>query len=167
MKKFTAIFLVLLVSTFIIPKNIVAQLTPIVDSILMSDGRKLAADIYIPTGITQGPVILIQTPYNRTLYRFAGLPLQIKYNVNSSNFIFVIVDWRGFYGSSAAAYSGSPTRGEDGYDCVQWIAQQSWSDGKVGTWGPSALGKVQFQTAKENPPNLTCICPLVAASQFA
>jgi len=32
--------------------------------------------------------------------------------------------------------------------------------------GSSALGKVQFQTAKETPPNLTCICPLVAAPQF-
>jgi len=131
----------------------------------MSDGRKLAADVYIPTGITQGPVILIQTPYNRTSYRF-GLPLGIGLNINTSNYIIVVVDWRGFYGSSGANYVGAPSLGTDGYNCVEWIAQQTWSNGMIGTWGPSALGRVQFQTAEKNPPHLTCICPLVAAPQY-
>jgi predicted acyl esterase len=154
---------------FIIISNLsFAQvLTPIVDSIPMSDGRKLAADIYIPSGMTSGPVILIQTPYNRILYRF-GLPLRIGTNLNSSNYIFVIADWRGFYGSAGAMYTSPtpPTRGVDGASAVEWIYTQPWCNGKIGTWGPSALGKVQFQTAKENPPHLTCICPLVAGSQF-
>ena len=141
-------------------------LSPGVDSIPMSDNKKLAADIYIPQGWTSGPVILVQTPYNRLWYRLIGLPL-VGTNINSSNYAFVIVDWRGFYGSTAANYSGAPTRGEDGYDVVEWIAAQSWSNGKVGTWGPSALGRVQFMTAKENPPHLTCICPLVAGPQYS
>jgi len=42
------------------------------------------------------------------------------------------------------------------------IAQQQWSNDSVGTWGPSALGLIQFQTAKENPPHLTCCVPIVA-----
>ena len=142
-----------------------AQLNPLVDSIPMSDGKKLAADIYIPSGITQGPVILIQTPYNRQLFRY-NLPLQIGLNLNASNYIFVITDWRGFYGSSAAAYTGSPGQDKDGYSTVEWIAAQSWSNGKIGTYGASALGKVQFQTAKKNPPHLVCICPEVEGPQF-
>lgn len=146
--------------------NMQAVLTPVTDSITMSDGRKLAADIYIPQGMVKGPVILIQTPYNRQVSRFAGLPMGIGQNLNSSNYIFVITDWRGFYGSAKAAYAGSPERGLDGYSTVEWIAKQSWSNGKIGTWGPSALGKIQYQTAKFNPPHLTCICPSVAASQF-
>jgi predicted acyl esterase len=151
---------------FLIPcLKSVAQLSPTVDSIPMSDGKKLAVDIYKPNGISSGPVILIQTPYNRLLYRF-GLPLQIGLNLNSSNYIFVITDWRGFYGSAAAAHTGSPSMSEDGYSTVEWIASQSWSNGKVGTWGPSALGRVQFQTAQKNPPHLVCICPLVAAPQY-
>src|ERR1043165_1917923 len=142
-----------------------AILTPQVASIPISDGRKLAADVYIPSGMVSGPVILVQTPYNRLLYR-VGLPLGIGQNLNSSNYIIVVVDWRGFYGSAAAAHVGAPSQGQDGYSCVEWIAQQSWSNGKVGTWGPSALGRVQFQTAKTNPPHLTCICPLVAGPQY-
>jgi predicted acyl esterase len=142
-----------------------AQLSPVVDSIPMSDGKKIAADIYKPAGMTSGPVILIQTPYNRLLYRFS-LPLGVGLNQNGSNYIFVITDWRGFYGSAAANYLGSPSMSQDGYSVVEWIAAQPWSNGKVGTWGPSALGRVQFQTAKANPPHLTCICPLVASPLY-
>lgn len=140
-------------------------LTPVVDSIPLKDGKKMAIDIYKPVGMSSGPVILVQTPYNRQLYRF-GLPMGIGNNLNSSNFIFVVADWRGFYGSKKAAYLGSPTMGEDGYSAVEWIASQTWSNGKIGTWGPSALGRVQYQTAAKNPPHLVCICPLVAAPQY-
>lgn len=157
------ILVILLLFSF---KNGYSILTPLVDSIPMIDGRKLAADIYIPNGMGSGPVILIQTPYNRQIYRLTGLPLGVGANINTSNYIFVVADWRGFYGSKKAAYTGNPDRTRDGYSTVEWIASQSWSNGKVGTWGASALGKVQYQTAKGNPPHLTCICPLVAAPQF-
>jgi predicted acyl esterase len=40
-------------------------LTPTVDSIPMRDGKKLSADVYLPTGAGPFPTILIQTPYNR------------------------------------------------------------------------------------------------------
>lgn len=140
-------------------------LIPIIDSIPMRDGKKLPCNIYLPASWTNGPVILIQTPYNRNAFN-AGMPLGIGLNLNASNYAFCVVDWRGFWGASAMDYNGNPTRGEDGYDCVEWIATQTWSNDTVGTWGPSALGKCQYQTAKEYPPHLTCICPLVASPQF-
>lgn len=155
---FAILFPALLSAQIIVPNQ--------VDSIPMSDGKKLPADVYLPNGWTSGPVILIQTPYNRQAYRYIGLPLGIATSINTSNYAIVITDWRGFYGGAQALYSGAPGHGEDGYSAVEWIASQSWSDGNVGTWGPSALGKVQFQTAKENPPHLKCICPLVAGPQF-
>ncbi len=140
-------------------------LTPIIDSIPMRDGRKLPCNIYLPATWTNGPVILIQTPYNRNAFN-AGMPLGIGLNLNASNYAFCVVDWRGFWGAAAAGYMGSPTRGEDGYDCVEWIYAQTWCNDSIGCWGPSALGKCQFQTAHEYPPHLTCICPLVASPQF-
>ncbi|MDI1232687.1 MAG: CocE/NonD family hydrolase [bacterium] len=157
--------LFLLITLLLFRLSTYAILTPLIDSIPLKDGRHMAVDIYKPTGMLNGPVILIQTPYNRQLYRF-GLPMGIGNNLNSSNYIFVVADWRGFYGSKKAAYPGSPTMGDDGYSAVEWIASQTWSNGKVGTWGPSALGRVQYQTAAKNPPHLTCICPLVAAPQY-
>lgn len=149
----------------LLPFTLFAQLlSPQVDSIPTRDNEKLAADIYIPSGGGQRPTILIQTPYNR-LFARAGLPLGVGLNLNSSDYNFVTLDWRGFYGSTGAL-NGTPNRGQDGYDAVEWIAAQPWSDGQVATWGPSALGKVQFQTAKEHPPHLVCIVPLVAGPQF-
>jgi len=131
----------------------------------MRDGKKLACDVFLPdtSGGQQYPVILVQTPYNRIYYRLV-LPLGLS-PISSSNYAIVTIDWRGFYGSMAA-WVTQPNQGKDGYDCVEWIAQQSWSNGKIGTWGASALGKVQFQTARENPPHLTCMVPLVAGSQY-
>jgi predicted acyl esterase len=140
-----------------------AQLTPQTVSIPMRDNKFLSGHVYVPPGCTQCPAILIQTPYNKIWFQF-GLPLGIGTNLNNSNYAFVIVDWRGFYGS-APAYVPNPNRGEDGYDIIEWITQQSWSNGKVGTWGPSALGLIQYQTAKEQHPAHICAVPLVSAPQ--
>lgn len=154
----------ILTTLLLLPLLVNSQiLQPLEVQIPMRDSESLAADVYIPSGCNSCPTILIQTPYNKNLFR-NGLPV-IGVNLEASPYTFVVVDWRGFYGSFGAL-NGQPNRGEDGYDCVEWIATQSWNNGKVGTWGPSALGNVQFQTAKEHPPHLTCCVPIVAAPQF-
>ncbi|MCR9174210.1 MAG: CocE/NonD family hydrolase, partial [bacterium] len=143
------------------------QLTPTFDdiSIPMRDGEVLSADVYIPAGADSCEVILIQTPYNKNLFE-SGMPLGIGTNLDAQPYAFVIVDWRGFYGSSGANTSNFE-RGEDGYDIIDWIVQQPWHLDRVGTWGPSALGGVQYQTAREHHPNHTCAVPVVAHPEQA
>lgn len=157
----------LLIATFLTGVSAFAQLTPTYDdiSIPMRDGEVLSADVYIPAGADSCEVILIQTPYNKNLYEL-GMPLGIGTNLDSQPYAFVIVDWRGFYGSSGANTSNF-TRGEDGYDVIDWIIQQPWHLDRVGTWGPSALGGVQYQTAREHHPNHTCAVPVVAHPEQA
>ncbi|TVR77901.1 MAG: CocE/NonD family hydrolase [Chitinophagaceae bacterium] len=142
-------------------------LNPDVDSIIVRDNNKIAADIYLPAGNGPFSTILIQTPYNRLFYR-AGLPLGIEKNLSELRYAIVITDWRCFYGSSDACIplTNNTIRGEDGYDIIEWITQQNWSNGKVGTWGASALAKVQFMTAREKHPAHICAVPLVSGSQF-
>lgn len=144
-----------------------AQLTPTYDNILipMRDGKFLSADVFIPSGTTTAQVVLIQTPYNKNLFSWS-LPLGTGQNLDSQPYIFVIVDWRGFYGSAGAMVAGA-NRGEDGYDVCEWISQQSWFGGRIGTWGPSALGKIQYDTAREQHPNHTCAVPMVAHPHFS
>ncbi|NUN48670.1 MAG: CocE/NonD family hydrolase [Candidatus Brocadiae bacterium] len=145
----------------------------------MRDGKSLAADIYLPAKEGTYPCVLIQTPYNKTLMgtvmTLANVPggetgrgatSDMKVFMDRDNYAYVFVDWRGFYGSKAAMAGVRGTgfkRGLDGYDCVEWIAVQPWSNGKVGTWGGSALGKQQLDTAAEHPPHLVCCVPLIAA----
>ncbi len=146
--------------------KVLSQMTPTyIVNIPMRDGKNLSADVYVPSGASTFSTILIQTPYNKTNFR-NGLPLGYLQNLNSSPYAWVVVDWRGFYGSSSALVA-QPNRGQDGYDVIDWIVAQTWSNGKVGTWGPSALGGVQYNTMKENHPNHICAVPLVAQPQTA
>lgn len=159
MKTILALFLLTTVLSF---AQRPTKHTPI--TIPVRDGNSLAADLYAISLAERKPTILIQTPYNKDLYRLTiDLPPQAggkSFPYDSVKYNYVIVDWRGFYGSKSAAVTGYD-RGLDGFDVVEWIAKQPWSDGKVGTWGPSALGAIQFQTAKHHPPHLVCSVPLV------
>ena len=116
----------------------------------MRDGIKLATDVYRPffRGTPRGS-ILLRTPYTKDaltgvggLFSFCGWPT-------------VIQDVRGRY-ASGGDYSVFLTENTDGPDTLAWIANQSWSNGKVGTLGPSALGIPQYFMAGENPSNLAC-----------
>lgn len=122
----------------------------------------LSADVYLPEETGQWPTVLIQTPYDkRTFITLFVLELNDDPLFQSGDYAFVVLDWRGFFGSSDAAYLGSPSRGQDGYDAVEWVAAQEWCTGKVGTWGLSALGNAQLKTAELRPPHLAACVPIV------
>ena len=131
----------------------------------MRDGQSLTADVYLPKGGGKYPVVLIQTPYNKDPMRPSWLG-EGRWGANSlftdANYAFVVVDWRGKFASrNAQLPDKQPNTGEDGFDAIAWIVKQDWSNGKVATWGLSALGRVQYETARENPPNLVCAVPIV------
>jgi predicted acyl esterase len=137
----------------------------------MRDGKSLAANVLLPAKRGQYPCILVQTPYNKN---FMGREMGGEVGRGSEaawarfdreNYAYVFVDWRGFFGSRKASQGVNQRtwkRGHDGYDCVEWCAKQDWCNGKIGTWGGSALGKQQFDTAAEQPPSLVCAAPLIA-----
>jgi len=145
-------------------------------SIPMRDGKALAARVLLPPQSGRYPCVLVQTPYNKDRAgREVGDIAQVADAARGSadtwrrfdrdHYAYVFVDWRGFYASKDAMAGVKRLtwrRGQDGYDCVEWCAAQSWCDGKVGTWGGSALGKQQFDTAAEQPPHLVCCVPLIA-----
>ncbi|MBI4763368.1 MAG: CocE/NonD family hydrolase [Deltaproteobacteria bacterium] len=133
--------------------------------ITMRDGQSLAADLYLPKSSGKFPVILIQTPYNKEPMRTWWLG-EGRWGANSiftdTNYAFVVSDWRGKFASKNAQVPGRPPNlGQDGFDTIHWISQQEWSNGKIATWGLSALGRVQYETARENPPDLVCAVPMV------
>lgn len=156
------------VAWFVIATPLSAQITPTYDDVMipMSDMEELQADVYIPSGCTSCEVILIQTPYNKEVIEWTGLPLGVGTNIDDQPYAWVIVDWRGFYGSSGASTS-SVDRGQDAFDICDWIVDQPWHGDRIGTWGPSALGNIQYQLIGKHHPNHTCAVPLVANPQFS
>jgi len=133
----------------------------------MRDGKKLAALVRRPIDEScKMPVILIQTPYNKNSAEkiwFKGELPSEEPLFSNRNYSFVIVDWRGFFESEDAKVEGQQPYGNDGYDCVEWIAEQSWSNEKIGTWGVSALGVQQYRTAVKQPPHLTAAVPIFSS----
>jgi predicted acyl esterase len=80
--------------------------------------------------------------------------------LTAEGFAVVLQNIRGRLGSEGERM-GTASRGEDGYDTIEWIAGQSWCSGAVGTFGGSALAKVQMVAAFLAHPAHRAMCPQV------
>ena len=80
-------------------------------------------------------------------------------------YVFVALDVRG-RGKSEGEWRAFVNDGPDGHDAVEWIAEQPWCNGKVGTTGLSYKGWTQWATAAERPPHLTCMISTSAAGRW-
>lgn len=69
------------------------------------------------------------------------------------------VDTRGVGHSEGDIYQFSHQDCEDGYDFIEWVAQQHWCNGKVAMGGNSGVAMCQTRIAAYEPPHLTCIAP--------
>lgn len=115
----------------------------------MSDGTKLATNIYYSslawnsfTGKPKpAPVILIRTPYNKDatgMDYYAALYLNQGYHV-------VFQDIRNTGASEGTKHDLLFADDySDGVDTIQWILNQDWCNGKIGSVGVSALAITQF-----------------------
>ena len=130
--------------------------------VAMRDGVTLYADVYRPDVDGPLPVLLQRTPYDKTQNRTGSLDVM---RAASHGYAVVIQDTRGRYASEGEFY---PFLDEpnDGYDTVEWCAEQPWSSGKVGMFGRSYVGATQWLCAITNPPGLTCIAPGITASDY-
>ena len=123
------------------------------------DGTKLAANVFLPAGAGPFPVVLSRTPYLKdALGDLAGYSAK-KYT--DAGFAFVMQDVRG-KGHSEGFYEAFIPDMEDGYDTVEWVAKQSWSNGRVGMVGASALGITTNLAAMAAPPHLVAAFVIVA-----
>ncbi len=136
----------------------------------MSDGEKLAVDIFVPTdgpARTAFPVILQYTPYQRsTINPKTGQIGSFMQSFINSFFLsygyaLVYADMRGTGASTGWLMDFMPRICDDGKELVDWIAKQPWCDGNVGMVGGSYLGWSQTATASRRPKALKCIMPAV------
>ena len=120
--------------------------------ITMSDGTRLSVQVMLPADAeghaitTPLPVILTQTGYNKSasgyIDGFAFNPFFVRHG-----YAHVAVDVRGT-GMSEGAWEAFSAREQLDYkEVMDWVAVQPWSNGKVGTWGPSFMGITQIFTA--------------------
>ncbi|MBZ5645466.1 MAG: CocE/NonD family hydrolase [Acidobacteriia bacterium] len=145
----------------------------------MRDGVKLATDIYFPA-TKEGtpmpgrfPTLVNRTPYGKgapppTVSTMT--PEQQKHRNTptffaSRGYVVVVQDCRGQFDSEGTFYI-DVNEGSDGYDTVEWAAKQSWSNGKIGTYGGSYSSQVQNAMAVLRPPHLFAMFVMVGASDY-
>jgi putative CocE/NonD family hydrolase len=124
----------------------------------MRDGVQLEAWIFKPSHLkAKAPAVLTLTQYDIDDGRRGNVA---AYTRRGYVFVQVYVRGRGRSGGVKSDNLGLQV-GRDGYDVVEWIAAQSWSDGRVVMFGGSFVGMTQWRTAAQHPPHLAAIAPYV------
>ncbi len=123
------------------------------------DGVVLVGDLHVATGDARRPGLLIRTPYGRQQYRDDSMVAKAV----ERGYAVVVQDVRGRY-ESAGAFDPYKHEGHDGFDTIEWMAAQPWSNGRVATAGLSYPGAVQWLAAVETPPHLVCAFPAMCFS---
>ena len=126
----------------------------------MRDGVVLRADVVRPKRSGPFPVLVYRTPYGKeeALKDYATFRHAVE-----RGYAVVVQDVRGRY-ASAGEFRPYENEGRDGYDTIEWTAGQPWSNGKIGTFGLSYPGAVQWLAAVENPPHLKAMVPAMTFS---
>jgi putative CocE/NonD family hydrolase len=126
----------------------------------MRDGVRLSTDLHFPDGApTPYPTILLRTPYGKS---GAGGVASISRFV-AQGYAVAIQDIRGKYESDGEFAVTAPDR-LDGYDTIDWLSRQPWSNGKVGTTGCSYLGETQITAAASRHPAHAAMVPQAASN---
>jgi hypothetical protein len=131
--------------------------------ITMDDGVKLGATLTFPSEDGKAPapggfpVVLSMTPYGRD----GACACAPATDFALRGFAVAVVDVRGTGGSQGNLNQNyfSPREERDGYDVVEYLGTQPWSNGKVGMSGGSYVGITQLKTAETDPPHLAAIAP--------
>ncbi|HEX4897927.1 MAG TPA: CocE/NonD family hydrolase [Candidatus Limnocylindrales bacterium] len=129
------------------------------------DGVELSANLWLPAGASPAspaPAILEMIPYRKDDWRSNADEARGRY-LAARGYVLCRLDVRGTGRSDGVAldeYTADETR--DGYDAVEWLAAQPWSNGNVGMWGISYGGFTSIQVAALRPPHLRAIVPMYA-----
>lgn len=146
-------------------------------AVTLRDGTVIYTDVYRPEGATDLPAIIAWSPYGkRHGYAPAGTPTFLALGVPPGTtspgtkfegpdpaywchegYAVLNPDVRGSgHSEGDLVYIGTQD-GRDGYDFIEWVAAQPWSNGKVGMSGNSWLAMVQWYIGAEQPPHLACL----------
>jgi len=128
----------------------------------MQDGTYLATDVYRPR-FPRGryPAVLVRTTDGK--HKFGTREARL---VCRQGYALVVQDMRGCFCSRDSDAIVFRNDASDGQDTIRWIARQCWSDGNVGTWGPSAMGVAQNLLAPGAPDALKAQYVMMAFSNM-
>ncbi|MBQ9032010.1 MAG: CocE/NonD family hydrolase [Parasporobacterium sp.] len=143
--------------------------------ITLRDGVRIYADIYLPKHRDEPvPLIISWSPFGKRPaegigeWKLMGVPPKTVSHMSKfesadpgfwcyNGYAIANVDPRGVGNSEGNVANFGTQDGRDGYDFIEWAAQQPWCSGYIGMFGNSGVGMTQWRIAAEQPPHLTCI----------
>ncbi|KRF21815.1 hypothetical protein ASG95_20490 [Phycicoccus sp. Soil803] len=127
----------------------------------MRDRVRLATDVYLPQGATEGLcAVLVRLPYDKNS-RYVFMET-IAGRLTDRGYAVVIQDVRGKYRSEGNPL-GPTNEVNDGHDTIDWIVRQDWSNQRVGMFGDSYYGFTQWAAVASEHPALCAIVPRVTS----
>ncbi len=144
----------------------------------MRDGEKLYINIFRPNKDGKFPVVMSADTYGKdnkpkitnmgALWPTLGAIPTSSFTPEESpdpgfwvpnDYVVVKVALRGSDKSKGVLSPWSKREAEDYYEVIEWAANQSWSNGNIGTNGVSYLAVTQWWVASLNPPHLKAMIP--------
>ena len=135
--------------------------------ITMKDGVKLAVSVTLPADASgkaiagKFPTILTQTGYNKDIGAFVPALGGANPYLVQHGYAHVVVDTRGTGRSEGEWTAFGDTEQADYYPTVDWVAQQSFCDGRIGLYGASLLAITATLTAEKQHPAVKAAFPIV------
>ncbi len=123
------------------------------------DGTPLWVEVTKPVGEGPWPTIIASSPYNGEVNRGVN-PAMWQYWTQDwamRGYVAVNVDVRGYGMSGGCVEVWGINEQKDQAFIVDWVAQQSWSDGNVGFYGQSYVGTTPVAAAVQTPEALKAI----------
>ena len=170
MKKYLVVYILLFLSVFNVKaqkeNDILKKLAEIaiIDQKVMMpmrDGVRLATDIYRPKTDEKVPIIFSRTPYNFNSWgdgEQRTRTAERAYEALKRGYAYVVQNERGrYYSEGEWDILGVPLT--DGYDAFSWMKDQSWSNGKIGTYGCSSTAEWQMAVAALDHPSHAAMIP--------
>jgi uncharacterized protein len=111
-------------------------------AVSMRDGVQLSTNIFRPDSVGAFPVLLLRTPYGKNDKGRQG-----EYFFAQRGYVVVIQDVRGRY-ESEGIFDAFQNEANDGFDTQEWIGQQPWCNGNLGSFGSSYEGFTQWLPAQ-------------------
>lgn len=131
----------------------------------MRDGVELATDVYRPADEEVCPTIVHRNPYDKSnAGSVAGLVLN-PLDAVQEGFAVVVQDPRGRF-KSDGEWEPFVNEADDGYDTVEWAADQPWSNGRVGMYGASYHGVTVLQAMIADPPSLEAALAYLTGANY-
>ncbi len=138
----------------------------------LRDGTLTSAFVYRPDNseAEKYPTVLTRTPYSRIgmgagCFAEGDLTIADGTAYARGGYAYVVQSVRGTY-TSEGEFDIFRQEKNDGYDSVEWLADQSWSNGDVGIRGASYVGMTSWQATVSAPPSLKAASISISSEDY-